>query len=140
MQRGFTLVELLIVVGILLTVFTVTMPIGSNWYNLNNFDSALGVTLSNLRKAQAYAIDKKDNATWGVCLTGSTIRLFSGSCASPNIKNDYQLPSDVTVSGLSTVTFSQLRGEPSSAQTISIVGSGKSKTININLLGGFDIN
>jgi prepilin-type N-terminal cleavage/methylation domain-containing protein len=140
MRQGFTLIELLIVIGVLLVVFTVTMPIGSNWYNLNNFDSALGVTLSSLRKAQAYAIDKKDNATWGVCLTSNTIRLFSGSCASPNIKNDYQLPSDVTVTGLSTVTFSQLRGEPSSSQSIVITGSGKSKTIDINLLGGFDIN
>ncbi len=140
MSRGFTLIEIVLVVGLILVVISATIPLGGNWYSVNNFDSAHSMVLSSLRKSQAFAIDKKNNTTWGVCLTGTTIRLFSGTCASPDIKNDYLLPANVTVSGLSTVTFSNLRGEPSSAQTITISGGGKTKTISINLLGGFDIN
>jgi Tfp pilus assembly protein FimT len=140
MRSGFTLIELVLVVGLMMIVATASMSIGSSWYNLNNFDSAFSMTVSSLRKAQAYAIDKKNNTTWGVCLSDRTIRLFSGSCASPVIKNDYLLPDNAVISGLSTVTFSNLRGEPSSAQTITLTVAGKSKTISINLLGGFDIN
>ena len=140
MTRGFTLVEIMIVIGLILIVISATLPLGGNWYRLNNFDSVYNLTLSSLRKAQAYAIDKKNNTVWGVCLTGSTIRLFAGTCASPTIKNDYSLPSDITVSGLSTVTFSNLRGEPSAPQTITIDSGDKTKTITINLLGGIDIN
>ncbi len=140
MRQGFTLIEVILVVALFLIVASAVMPIGSNWYSLNNFDSAFNMTLSSLRKSQAYAIDRKSNSTWGVCLTGSTIRLFSGTCGSPIISNDYILPADVTISGLSTVTFNSFRGEPSSAQSITLTGVGKTKTININLLGGFDIN
>lgn len=140
MNKGFSFIEIILVVGLMLIVASAVTPIGSNWYSLNNFDSIFNSTLSSLRKAQSFAIDKKSNTTWGVCLTGSIIRFFSGTCNSPVIKNDYQLPNDITVSGLSTVTFSNLRGEPSSAQSIIISGGGKSKTISINLLGGFDID
>lgn len=140
MRQGFTLIELVLVVGLIMIVATATMSIGSSWYNLNNFDNAFNMTLSSLRKAQAYAIDNKNNSVWGVCLTGRTIRLFSGSCASPTIKNDYQLPDNAVISGLSTVTFSSRRGEPSASQSIILTVADKTKTISINLLGGIDIN
>jgi len=140
MKLGFTLVEVVLVVGIILLVATAAAPLSGQWYSLNNFDSTVSMVVSSLRKAQAYAIEKNSSATWGVCLTGDVVRLFSGSCASPIVSNDYNLPSDVTVSGLSIVTFSSLRGEPSNAQSITITGNGKSKTIVINILGGYDIN
>ncbi len=140
MTKGFTLIEVILVVGLVLLVSSAAFPIGANWYGLNNFDSTFNIVLSSLRKAQAFAIDDKSNTTWGVCLTGSTIRLFSGSCSTPTVANDYLLPTNIGVSGLSTVTFSNLRGELTSAQTITLSGSGKSKTISINLLGGIDIN
>ena len=140
MAKGFTLIEVILVVGLILLVSSAAFPIGANWYGLNNFDSTYSIVLSSLRKAQAFSIDDKSNTTWGVCLTGSTIRLFSGSCASPTVANDYAVPANIGVSGLSTITFTNLRGELTSAQTITLSGSGKSKTISINILGGIDIN
>jgi len=112
----------------------------SNWFLSNNLGSSKNIVVSSLRKAQNYSLSKKNNLTWGVCLTGSTVRLFGGTCASPTIKDDYVLPANVSITGLSTVTFSSLRGEPSAPQAISISSNNKTFLININSVGGLSIN
>ena len=106
----------------------------------NNLDADRGMLVSSLRKAQSYAMSKKNNLSWGVCLTSSTIRVFGGTCASPTIKDDYVLSNSTEISGLSTVTFSNLRGEPSTTQSIVLTGNNKTYTITVNLLGGIQIN
>jgi len=121
-------------------IATTASVFNSRWYLQNNLEASKNILVSSLRKAQGYAIAKKNNLTWGVCLTGTTIRMFGGSCASPTTKDDYLLPVGVSTSGLSTVTFSSLRGEPSSAQNINITGNGKTFNLIINSAGGLDVN
>lgn len=140
MPRGFTLIELILVVGLLMIITASAVPLSGNWYFLNSYDSAKSTLISSLRKSQAYALDQKGDFDWGVCLIGRTIRLFSSSCTSPVVKNDFLLPDFVTITGLSTVTFSPLSGEPSAPQSIILTGHDKTTTITINSLGGFDIN
>jgi len=96
--------------------------------------------ISSIRKAQSYSISKKDGLTWGVCLTGKTIRMFGGSCVSPTTKDDYNLPNNVSITGLSTVTFSLFRGEPNSSQNINISGNNKTYNLIINSAGGMNVN
>ena len=112
----------------------------SRWYLQNSLESTKNMLVSSIQKAQNYAISKKSNLTWGVCLTGTSLRMFGGSCASPTIKDDYTVPSNVTMSGLSTVTFSAFRGEPNSAQSITLSGNNKTYTVTVNLAGGLDVN
>ena len=139
-KSGFTLVELVLSVGIFMVIIAGVTSFNSNWYLKNNLDSTKNVLISSIRKSQNYAISKKNNLTWGVCLTGNTIRLFGGSCAAPTIKDDYTLPSGVTVSGLTNFTFSPLRGELSTPQSISVSSSNKSYSIIISTVGGLTIN
>ena len=112
----------------------------SRWYLQNNLQAANNMLVSSLRQAQTYAISKKNNLTWGVCLTGQTIRVFGGSCASPTIKYDYLLPVSVGISGLSTVTFSSFRGEPNTAQNITLTGNNQTFNLIINTAGGLSVN
>ena len=95
---------------------------------------------STLKKAQAYAALGKGNSAWGVCVTGSILRLFQGSsCASPVWKEDYDLTSQVTVTGLSTpVYFGGPRGEASAAATINISTPLDSTSISVNTAGGIN--
>lgn len=113
--------------------------INSRWFLQNNVEAAKNMTISSLQKAQSYAISKKNNLSWGVCLTGTTIRMFGGSCASPTIKDDYQLPVSVGITGLSTVTFSNFRGEPNATLNIVITDGAVSKTIIVNGGGGMNV-
>jgi len=139
-KTGFSLVELILVIGILMIIATTASVFNSRWYLQNNLEASKNILVSSLRKAQGYAIAKKNNLTWGVCLTGTTIRMFGGSCASPTTKDDYLLPVGVSTSGLSTVTFSSLRGEPNTAQNINITGNGQTFNLIINSAGGLDVN
>jgi len=139
-KSGFTLVELIVVVALLTIIATTAAVFNSQWYLQNNLESAKNMMISSIRKAQSYSISKKNGLTWGVCLTGKTIRMFGGSCASPTIKDDYNLPNNVSITGLSTVTFSLFRGEPNSSQNINISGNNKIYNLIINSAGGINVN
>lgn len=139
-RKAFTVIELIVVIGIFVVMITASATYTSKMYMQNSLEGAKNMLVSSIQKAQSYAISKKNNVSWGVCLTGSTIRMFGSSCASPTIKDDYILPSSVGISGLSTVTFSNFRGEPSSAQTIKLTGNGKTYTLTVNMAGGVDVN
>ena len=122
-----------------MSIVVVTAAASSRMYLQNNVESAKNMLISSIRKSQSYAISKKNNLTWGVCLTGKTIRMYGGSCATPTIKDDYSLPDSVTISGLSDFTFSNFRGEPNSAQSITLSGNGQNFIVNLNAVGGLSV-
>ena len=123
-----------------MTIIAVASTFTSRFYLQNSLEASKNILVSSVRKAQSYAMFKKNGLTWGVCLTGNTIRMFGGSCGSPTIKEDYLLPNSVTTSGLSTVTFSAFRGEPNVAQNINLSGNNKTYNLIINLAGGLSVN
>lgn len=139
-KYGFSLIELILVIGLLMIIMVTATVFNSRWYLQNNLDSAKNILISSIRKAQSYSISKKNGLTWGVCLTGQTIRMFGGSCASPTIKDDYNLPANINISGLSNITFSPFRGEPNSAQSINLSGNNKTFNLIINSAGGISVN
>jgi hypothetical protein len=66
--------------------------------------------------------------------------MFGGSCSAPIIYDDYDLPAGIGISGFSSVTFSNYRGEPSSIQNFTINGSSGTVTVTINMVGGINVN
>jgi type II secretory pathway pseudopilin PulG len=139
-KRAFTIIELIVSMGIMMLIVVAASTMTSRWYLQNNVEATKNMLVSSIQKAQNYAMSKNDDLTWGVCLSGNTIRLFGGSCALPTIKDDYEVPDSVTISGLSTVTFSNFRGEPDSAQSITMSGNNKTYTLTINMAGGMSVN
>lgn len=137
---GFSLIELILVIGILMIIAVTASVFNSKWFLQNNLEASKNMLVSSMRKAQSYSIAKKNNLTWGVCLTGNIIRMFGGTCASPTIKDDYTLPVSIGISGLSTVSFSSFRGEPSAAQNINLTGNNQTFNLIINNAGGLNVN
>jgi len=142
MRQGFTLIELLIIIAIVGVLGTMAAPFASSFlirtYDVTTTNNVVSV----IRKAQGYAMDGKNNTTWGVCIYSSSIRLFSGSCASPTVFEDFTIPSTVTVTGLTTTTFS-LRGEPTPSNglaSVQVTTTYKTKTITVNAGGGISQN
>lgn len=138
-SKGVTLIELLLVIAIVLILGASTTPFLSSFVGRNNFDTSTDMLISFLRKSQNYAMDNKNGELWGVCMDGSTLKLYSVSCSSPNISEEYEIPRSVTIVGLDDINFSS-RGEPNN--TVSILLSSVSDSINlqINSAGGMDIN
>ena len=137
---GFTLIELILVVALILIIATTSTVFNSRWYLQNNLESAKNMLVSSVYKAQSYSISQKNGLTWGVCLIGKTIRMFGGSCDAPIIKDDYNLPANVNINGLSNITFSSLRGEPNNPQNINLSGNNQTYSLIINSAGGLNVN
>lgn len=139
-MRGFTIIELLIVMAIIAALAVATVPFLSSFYIKTNLDTTRDVLVSSVRKAQSYAMDGKDGSVWGICLSGSAIRVFEGTCGAPTIKEDYSVPGNISVSGLSVTTFSSTRGEPSATFSATLSSGVDTHNIQINAAGLLTIN
>lgn len=144
--HGFTLIELLLVIGIIAVVAVATTPFLSQLVLRINTETTVDKVIGTIRKAQGYAMDgKASGAVWGFCITteGSSqiIRLYSGSCATPSFSEDFDVASPVTITdgGVSDITFSNTRGEPSNTLTLTIASSLESKTVTVNSAGGMEV-
>ena len=138
-NAGITLIELLLVIAIVALLGAAATPFLSSFVLRTNFDATGQKVVSSIRKAQGYAMDGKQSQVWGVCKSGNYIRLFSGSCGSPVVAENFLIPSSINISGLSEITFN-LRGEPSAVLSISVTSSLESETIGVNAAGGMTIN
>ena len=135
-RAGVTLIELLLVVALITVIGAMSAPFAGQLYQRVILEVDSNAVVAALHKAQANAMEGRGDSAWGICLTGSIIRVYRGSCGSPAQKEDWAISSTVTVTGLSDTTFSRLRGEPSAARTITVSNLAGSKTINLNLGGG----
>ena len=137
-MKGVTFIELILVISLLLLLSTVATPFVGSYIVRNSRHVAVDRVMSEIWKAQFYAIDGKTingNKTWGVCITGDIFRMFNGSCASPNLKEDYDIPAGLTASGINSVTFDNLTGVPSAVSTITLVSELGTSTVVINGAG-----
>lgn len=139
-RGGFTLIELLLVVALLLVIGAMTAPFAGGFLIRVYQETTVNSLVSALHRAQALSLDGKSNATWGICQTSNIIRVYTGSCASPTIKEDTSVPSTITLSGLNTTTFSRTTGEPSGTLAITISSGAGTKNITVNALGVVDVN
>jgi len=142
MRQGVTLIELLVTIAIIGIIGAVASPFVSSFINRINYETTADKVVSVIRKAQGYAMDGKNGAVWGVCLTGSNLRLFSGSCSSPTFSEDFSIQSTTTITGLTTTTFS-LRGEPNPSgglTSVTVTSSVGSRTVSVNAGGGISLN
>ena len=133
-QQGLTLIELLVVISLIAILALSVSPFLSNFLQMNSLETTTNEVSSVFRKAQQQAMDNRADQTWGVCQTGSVLRLYSGSCGSPVIKEDFTIPNVITISGLSDVTFNK-DGEPSSTLNITISSDLNSRNIELNAAG-----
>ena len=142
-MKGFTIIELIIVVSLVGIVTGVATPFLSAFILRDNWHVATDRVVSEMRKAQAYAMDGKTvngNNLWGVCVIGNVFRLFNGTCNSPNQNEDYSVPNGVALTGLTSITFGNLRGEPSVAGSINISTNLGTSTITLNAAGMIQSN
>ena len=133
-ERGVTFIELILVVAIIALLGAASTPFLSRFLLRTYSDTTARNVTSALRTAQHNAMAQKANLTWGVCLTGNTIRMYGGSCATPTIMNDHTFPSSVSVTGLSDTSF-DTRGEPSGTLSVTISSAITTDTVTMGAAG-----
>jgi len=112
---GFTLLEILLVIGILAILISFLLPIGLNFYKSQQLDTQTQAIIQTLRRAQLKAMAIELDSSFGVYLTDDNYTLFKGnSYTIRDLQYDevFDLPEIINVSGLSEVVFLKSEGLP----------------------------
>lgn len=120
-RRGYSLLEVLLVLGIVITLTLVTLPIGLRFFRLERLDGAAHAVASELARAEANAFYGRAGSAWGIHFFPHQYVLFSGaSYDSRSTVYDEVYPlEDQTLSGSSDeIIFLQGSGVTLSPQDI----------------------
>ena len=113
---SFTLVEILIVVGIIAILASFSFSVGLNFYKSQQLETQAQEILQTLRRAQSKAMAIELDSPFGVYFDNVNKKyiLFKGDSYSPGepYNEEFDLPAIITLSGLSEVVFLKLEGIP----------------------------
>lgn len=136
---GFTLIELILVVAIMLTLSIVTPSFYSRFLLQNSVSNTADQLSGSLRKAQIYSMMSKQGSSWSVNYSLNTITLYKGTSYAgrdTSFDEKFSLNPNITISGLTDISFSRMNGLPTpSISTITISSGENNKTINVNSQG-----
>ncbi|MEI7719739.1 MAG: prepilin-type N-terminal cleavage/methylation domain-containing protein [bacterium] len=139
-MRGFTLIEILIVVAITAVLIKIALPSLDLLTSQTGATDAAVVYAQALRRAEALAVAGRNDSPWGVKIATSSILLFKGATyASRDIVYDDQYAASIVfiVSGVTEVDFAKFTGLPNTQGTATITDilGTVTKTVTINAKG-----
>lgn len=137
-KRGFSLIEVIIVIAVLVVVSGFTLGVGSEFYNSRSLIAERDSLVALLRRARINAMNNTNQMDQGVFLGSSEYVIFQGnSYAGRNSAFDETFPrlGGVTIEGPTEVVFSALEGASNASGTIAIVSASGRAEISINYEG-----
>ena len=137
-KKGFTLVELMIVIGILILLIAGSSSLAINFYRDRQIDVHENGIVQVLRRAQLKAMSIETDSSFGIYIAPNQYVLFKGNSYTtrdPTYDEVFNLPKNLSITGISEIVFSKLRGTPSGTGNITLIINDKSETININEVG-----
>jgi len=133
MRRGFTLLEVLLVIAIVGVVFAMAMPVYQSFHINNALDLATTEYAHSLRRAQVLARGMDQDDSWGVHIGSGKITLFKGSSyASRDVEFDeeFSILTSIEVTETDEFVFQKFTGEPVvTGHTVLGNKSGQERTI-----------
>ncbi len=142
-NKGFTLIEIVIVIAILAVIFSFGLFISFDFYKSYSFGSEKNVIVSILQKARNQSLNNINQLPHGVHFEASpslTYTIFEGASFSSSSPNNIPIGAsyNVTIADLPfDVIFAQLSAT-STNRIITVTSNGKSYDITINSEGRID--
>ena len=136
-MRGFTLMETLLSIGVLLLIAALTMPVGVNFYQRQTVDEAAENLAANLRQARSQAVAGLDDDSYGLYLNNSGYTLFKGANYYDRMAADdvvITLDPGLKLTGTTEVVFDKMTGSSQPADYMVSAGN-ISSTIHVNAQG-----
>ena len=131
---GFTLVEILLVVGIFSAFVFASLPLIGGVIYQSDLESASLVIVSTMRQAENSARNGLEDSVWGVKLAYPQVILFKGNTyATRDATRDmpYTLGSNLTLTGLSEIRYSKMYAIPYASDN-TIITNGNITITNLN--------
>lgn len=125
-KAGFTIVELLVILGITVFLFVIVGTLASNILPRSELHAESEVVMELLRRAQTRSQHRAEDSQWGVAFTANSATLFAGaSYATRDVTFDevHEFADDIIVSGLTEVVFQFRTGETANSGTITLNAS-----------------
>ncbi|MDD5083952.1 MAG: prepilin-type N-terminal cleavage/methylation domain-containing protein [Candidatus Moranbacteria bacterium] len=138
MKKGFTLVELLLVIALIMIVGMLSAAFYTRFLMQNNVINTTTQLVGSLRKAQMYSMMGKRGGSWGVAAFPGSIVLFQGnSYASRDEALDevFVTRPDISTGDFSEIVFAKTTGLPDIAPTIVISEGGETRTLTVSNQG-----
>jgi len=143
--KGFTLIEITLVIVLIAILLAITTPLVSSVVNRNDVGVAHESLYNGLLRAQQLSKNNYQNSQWRVCLDNSNKQytITSGPCSDPTNAEIIKISSNITISSEQTldIAFKAISGEldsTSNSITITLTGGGASKSIIIKPSGVID--
>lgn len=137
-MKGFTFIEFLLIMAIIVVLLALTAPLGINFYKNQQLDTVTEDLIQALRRAQLKSMSQAEY-NFGIYLDsdrGSRYVLFRGnSYENRDDEENFDIPDNIYFNGLTEIVFSRLEGIPSSVGNIILTSDVGIRTININQSG-----
>jgi prepilin-type N-terminal cleavage/methylation domain-containing protein len=144
MKKGFSIIELLIVLGIIVLVSIIIFPAISKFKDTQTLKTSVEDVSSLIAKARVQTISGNEGRAFGVTIDASTktFTLYALSGGTKITRETTTLPSQIAVSTTTTdIQFEKVTGEAVSSGTITLTNqSGLTRTITVSGIGTITAN
>ncbi|MGB8815843.1 MAG: hypothetical protein WCC74_01195 [Minisyncoccia bacterium] len=119
-RKGFTLIELGIVIAMMVTSAILLLPVQTNYYKLNILLNTQQEMISALNQAKSAAMTNKNNSSFGVKFDDvlHTYTIFQGDSYSARVvalDQVFPMDSEISITGMDEVIFGRGTGIVSSS-------------------------
>lgn len=139
MKKGFTLIELILVIAIVLTIGILSNVFYGQFLLRNAVSDTTDRVVGALRQAQWYSVTGKNGGRWGVKVSDDSVTVFQGnSYGSRDTSLDRVLPANahVLLSGSpDEIVFARVTGSLIGSASVSVSGGGIARTVSISEQG-----
>lgn len=140
---GFTFLEILLVLGIILVLLVITWPIGLDFYRNRELETQTQFLIQTLRRAQTKSMSIELDSSFGVYISNQNFILFKGnsydSLRDERYDEIFSFPGIISASGISEIVFSKFEGKPNIVGDIILTSNSNVVTININTMGRINL-
>jgi prepilin-type N-terminal cleavage/methylation domain-containing protein len=137
-NSGFTLIEVLVVVAIMIIAGSIILPVSADYRQRNDLDISQVSFAQSVRRAQQLSMSGDGDSQWGINAISGSVVIFKGNTYATrdaNYDEKYDISSNITFGGQLEYDFAKVTGLPVQTGTATFTDGVYQKQVGINAKG-----